>query len=148
MSLFAMMWFTYRAWQIDYPAVPVTVPIEQGAGTAPELVPVQAPADTLPALTEPAVSVEVPVLTVSEPGRVIRVRTDVFDLMIDLQGGDIVRTDLPLFPVDKDRPDEPTRLLILHRITGGCFRQDFAALLKARSPIIWQRSRARGTSTC
>lgn len=134
MSLFAMMWFTYRAWQIDYPAVPVTVPIEQGAGTAPELAPVQAPADTLPSLTESGVSAEVPVLSASEPGRVIRVHTDVFDLMIDPQGGDIVRTDLPLFPVDKDRPDEPTRLLDFTPGNRWVFQTGFRGIAEGEEP--------------
>ena len=111
MSLFAMMWFTYRAWQTDYPPVPVTPPLEQSAETAAELPQFQPPDDSLPALTTPIPAEETPNLAAPEPGRLIRVRTDVLDLMIDAQGGDIVRADLPLYPVDKDNPDVPVRLL-------------------------------------
>ena len=42
----------------------------------------------------------------------ILVRTDVLDITIDLQGGDIVRVALPSYPVALDTPNVPFCLLI------------------------------------
>lgn len=44
-------------------------------------------------------------------GRRIHVVTDTLDLYIDTRGGDIVRADLPSYPVSLDQSDEPTTLL-------------------------------------
>lgn len=41
----------------------------------------------------------------------IRVRTDVLDLSIDLRGGNIVDAKLPTYPVHKDQPGVPVELL-------------------------------------
>lgn len=43
--------------------------------------------------------------------RTIHVRTDVFDITIDLQGGDIISGALPKFPAELDTPDTPFVLL-------------------------------------
>ena len=119
MTLFMMMWFTYQAWQADYPTVSPAVsqqgtqdPTAPPAGL-PDLDAV-ATSETLPAVADPALpettsaafAAEAPTL-----GRLIRVQTDVLDLLIDTQGGDIVRADMPGYPVDKDNPDLPVRLL-------------------------------------
>jgi YidC/Oxa1 family membrane protein insertase len=39
------------------------------------------------------------------------VRTDVLDVEINLRGGDLVRADLPTYPLAKHEPDRPVRLL-------------------------------------
>jgi YidC/Oxa1 family membrane protein insertase len=52
-----------------------------------------------------------PAVAAAAPGELIRVRTDVLDLRIDSQGGDLVRADLLDYPVDKDRPEPVVRLL-------------------------------------
>ena len=44
-------------------------------------------------------------------GETIRVRTDVLDVEIALQGGDLVRADVLQYPVDKSDPDRVVRLL-------------------------------------
>ena len=44
-------------------------------------------------------------------GRRIHVVTDTLDLYIDTRGGDIVRADLPSYPVSLNQPDEPTTIL-------------------------------------
>ena len=44
-------------------------------------------------------------------GRVIQVYTDVLQLAIDLEGGDIIELDLPAFPARIDTPDVPYVLL-------------------------------------
>jgi YidC/Oxa1 family membrane protein insertase len=41
----------------------------------------------------------------------VRVRTDVLDVLIDSQGGDLVRADLLQYPIDKRSPDQLVRLL-------------------------------------
>ena len=106
LGLFAFMWFTYRAWVTDYqPIVPeeqVTNSEQQlpeilveGAGLTPDLSVVLSSESTLQQ-------------SLSAP---VRIRTDVFDVTIDKQGGDLVRVGLPHYPVDKDVPDVPMRLL-------------------------------------
>jgi YidC/Oxa1 family membrane protein insertase len=41
----------------------------------------------------------------------VHVRTDVLDLSVSLQGGDLVRTDLLAYPQAKNTPNQPVRLL-------------------------------------
>jgi YidC/Oxa1 family membrane protein insertase len=138
MSLFLMMWFTYRAWQTDYPPTPIAAPVDQGLGTAPELsldLPVaQPPDDSLPALAEPVAPTEAPDRPATAPERVIRVRTDVLDLMIDTQGGDLVRADLPTYPVDKDNPDLPVRLLDFTPDNRWVFQTGFRGIVDGDEP--------------
>ncbi len=138
MSLFAMMWLTYRAWLIDYPPVPVAAPVEESPGTAPGLSPelpeIQPPDDSLPALTEPAAPTAAPDGPTIAPERVIRVRTDVLDLTIDTQGGDLVRADLPLYPVDKDNPDLPIRLLDYTPDNRWVFQTGFRGIAEGDEP--------------
>ena len=133
-----MMWFTYRAWLVDYPPTVVPAPPEQAAGTAPEL-PLElpqlvSPADSLPALTESGAPVETPPLEAAAPERVVRVRTDVFDIMIDTQGGDLVRADLPSYPVDKDTPDLPVRLLDFLPESRWVFQTGFLGVAAGDAP--------------
>jgi YidC/Oxa1 family membrane protein insertase len=45
------------------------------------------------------------------PQAQIRVRTDVLDLAISLQGGTLVRADLPTYPRDRKKDSPPVRLL-------------------------------------
>ena len=133
-----MMWFTYRAWLADYPPAVVTAPTEQAAGTAPEL-PLElpqldSPAESLPALTESDAPVETPPLEAAAPERVIRVRTDVLEIMIDTQGGDLVRADLPAYPVDKDTPDLPVRLLDFLPESRWVFQTGFLGVATGDAP--------------
>ena len=136
--MFFMMWLTYRAWLTDYPPGPVAAPVEQGPATAaersPELPEFQPPDDSLPALTEPVTSTEAPDRPAQAPERVIRVRTDVFDLMIDTQGGDLVRADLLTYPVDKDNPDLPIRLLDFTPDNRWVFQTGFRGIADGDEP--------------
>ena len=138
MALFAMMWFTYRAWLTDYPPESITAPAERGAGTAPELLPdlpgPEAPDDSLPALTSPAAPTDAPDRPLTAPERVIRVRTDVLDLLINTQGGDLIRADLPLYPVDKDNPDLPVRLLDYTPGNRWVFQTGFRGVAEGDEP--------------
>jgi YidC/Oxa1 family membrane protein insertase len=119
MTLLVMIWLTYRQWIEDYPPVPVT-PTTPTAGVnsdepvLPTLPDVPAPgdADTLPEISAPGQAVADPGDgTSAQPAQTIRVRTDVLDVLIDTRGGDLVRADTPLYPIDKNNPDVPVRLL-------------------------------------
>ncbi|HET7133416.1 MAG TPA: membrane protein insertase YidC [Gammaproteobacteria bacterium] len=117
LALLAMLWIAYTAWVADHPP-PAPVVSSVPSGTVP---PVPNPADRLPDL-DGAGSVPGAPDTVAPPPPgspaasaaptdVVHVRTDVLDVLIDLQGGDIVRADLPEYPVTKHEPDKIVRLL-------------------------------------
>jgi len=117
MTLLVMVWLTYRQWLEDYPAVPVasTAP---AAGVSiedpllPTLPPPPGTEDMLPDIAPPQDAVAVPAGgEPAQPAQTIRVRTDVLDLLIDTRGGDLIRADVPPYPVDKNNPDVPIRLL-------------------------------------
>ena len=64
----------------------------------------------------PSVAETVPTATPEEPvatngGRIVQVHTDVLQLAIDLEGGDIVELTLPKYPAQLDAPDVPFVLL-------------------------------------
>lgn len=109
LTLLGMAWLTYTAWQADYgtrPSSVVTAPpppvTENGApGTLPSL-------SSTPEQPPPAPSLEAPP---PPTGELIRVRTDVLDLRIASQGGDLVRADLLEYSVHKDMPEPVVRLL-------------------------------------
>jgi len=111
LTLLGLAWLTYTAWTADYGgaangAVTTAPPpaTEDGvpAGALPSLNPA---ADTLP--QTPGVAAEPP----APAGELIRVRTDVLDVRIASQGGDLVRADLLQYPVHKDMPEPVVRLL-------------------------------------
>ena len=105
-----VLWFTYRAWLLQYPPEAPVEPAPSGQTAGDPAAP-GGEAD-LPQLDRAAPQLTLPASQASGPGRPIRVRTDVFDAVIDAQGGDLVRVDLPEYPVDKNAdPLVPTRLL-------------------------------------
>ena len=55
--------------------------------------------------TEPSTAVEV------KSGRIIQIKTDVLQLAVDLQGGDIMELSLPKFLAELDDPNDPFVLL-------------------------------------
>jgi YidC/Oxa1 family membrane protein insertase len=115
-GLLASVWISYSTYMAENAPEPVE-------STATEAVAPTTPASDIPVITAdtgdvPVISAEstpgaesTPAVEPSAPARLLSVRTDVLDLLIDLDGGDIVRVDLPQYPVHKDRPDEPVRLL-------------------------------------
>ncbi len=115
-ALLGTLWLGYTQWVEDYSSPPETAasPAAEPADTLPDINPAQ-PAADLPAPTPagapPAAAVEALPEAQETPASTVRVRTDVLDVLIDTTGGDLVRADLPEYPVDKDRPDLPVRLL-------------------------------------
>jgi len=100
-----MLW---EQWQVDYGPKPATPPTASSGQKAAELpqgpqepLAVEAPNKTAPAASEEG----------AQRGQRIVVATDVMRLEIDTVGGDICQLALPAYPVSKDQPNEPVRLL-------------------------------------
>jgi YidC/Oxa1 family membrane protein insertase len=110
LTLLGMGWLTYTAWMADYGPAPrpaivdPTQPAPPTSGGEDDLPPLNPGAEPLQAPAEQAQSA-VPT------GELIRVQTDVLDVRIASQGGDLVRADLLQYPVDKDVPEPVVRLL-------------------------------------
>jgi len=121
------LFVNYQTWTHDYPSVVATsaahgsgpqVSLDNsaptasapGAATASGAAPAAAGA---PAPVTPAVA---PVSSLAEgavaPGAgQVHVRTDVLDVEVSLAGGELERVDLPAYPLAKNTPDVPVRLL-------------------------------------
>jgi YidC/Oxa1 family membrane protein insertase len=110
LTLLGMAWLTYTAWQADYSTPPRSS--DSSALPAP---PAGQPTSTLPPLDpagEPPAETPPPgQLAAPTTGELVRVRTDVLDVAIASQGGDLVRADLLQYPVSKDVPEPVVRLL-------------------------------------
>jgi YidC/Oxa1 family membrane protein insertase len=135
-ALLAMLWLGFSQWSEDYGPPP----------------PPPGAADELPAVeddTLPDVTAQTPVSSTNDQGlpaapeqttnaeitgNVVRVTTDVLDVVIDTRGGDIVRADLPGYPVSKDEPDELVRLLDYARDTRWIFQTGMRDLRSENGP--------------
>ena len=139
MLLGIALFLNYQMWTHDYPDVPAAASV--GSSTAPatpldSTVPTATapggtpsgaapPAGTLPGGTQPATaSATAPAAADSAHGLVahalvadsptapsVHVVTDVLDVDVSLAGGELRRVDLLAYPLAKDRPDIPVRLL-------------------------------------
>jgi len=111
LTLLGVGWLTYTAWVADYRAAPrTTTAATPQAGQVPGVpandVPrIGSPSDAQPQIPTPAQA------AAPDTGELIHVQTDVLDLRIASQGGDLVRADLLEYPVDKDMPEPLVRLL-------------------------------------
>jgi YidC/Oxa1 family membrane protein insertase len=114
-ALVGSIWLAYATWVGEQAPPPSAASAATGTQTidaADGVPPITAGDSDVPALTAPGADVATAdAETETMPAELITVRTDVLDLAISLTGGDIVRADLPVYPVHKDRPDEPVRLL-------------------------------------
>ncbi|MDE2296162.1 MAG: membrane protein insertase YidC, partial [Gammaproteobacteria bacterium] len=125
-ALFALLYVNYGTWMRDYahPAAPAIVAPAPGGKIASgfdEAVPTAGPAaapsaasvasapaaGAVPAPTEASAAAA----GASAGGGQIRVQTDVFDVRIALRGGELDRADLTRYPLHKDQPNIPVRLL-------------------------------------
>ena len=120
-ALAFVLFLNYRAWVTDHasPILPSATTASAVAATATAQAPAtQAPlGDAVPALDAAMTQVSAtgaPTGTAPEVARAstdtIHVLTDVLDLEISLMGGDLIRADLPVYPLHKDRPNVPVRL--------------------------------------
>ncbi|HUO65996.1 MAG TPA: membrane protein insertase YidC, partial [Gammaproteobacteria bacterium] len=132
-AFLAVAWLVYTTWTTEHapplePATPST--------TTPPAAP-QNEAQTLPSLDSPPPSVQ-PTPTTTEvapqPVQLVHVRTDVLDAWIDLHGGDLVRVDLPTYPVDKKDPTKVVRLLDYEPDTRWVFQTGLRGTDNAAEP--------------
>jgi YidC/Oxa1 family membrane protein insertase len=125
-ALALVLWLNYQAWMHDYhpPAPPApeatarsgaaSTPATPGLDAsvpAPQSTPTPAAGTSPPA--QSAASVPTPPTEAALPGLgagKIHVRTDVLDMDISLQGGQLTRADLLRYPLHKKQPDIKVRL--------------------------------------
>jgi YidC/Oxa1 family membrane protein insertase len=131
-ALAAILFLNYEAWMRDYPApsvadtsgaapgasatpytlgnrVPGAAPVAAaGAGDAQSVVQTGLPAATAPAAADLATADAGAARDVGEPLHVV---TDVLDVAINLKGGELDRADIVEYPLHKDTPNVPVRLL-------------------------------------
>jgi YidC/Oxa1 family membrane protein insertase len=126
-TFLAMMWLVYTTWTNERtPPIPAQTATEDGAASTPRasdtLPQLEAPGAT-PAAADGAATAAAPSVTAAPaPSDLVRVRTDVLDVVISLQGGDLVRADLRNYPVDKHQPDNVVRLLDYEPATRWVFQ--------------------------
>ena len=133
-----MAWMTYQAWMQDYGPKPVVVsptdveapdapPIEESAPDVDGLPQLASEEEDLPATAGPAAEPLAPDSAPSEAS-IIHVTTDVFTIEINARGGTLQSAVLPLYPVAKDRPDEPVQLLSASAADVGLIRTGVRSL--------------------
>jgi YidC/Oxa1 family membrane protein insertase len=124
-ALAAILFYNYQAWMHDYPATPQLTATASGTGAASapttlgDSLPQAPSAPTPPAATAPAPASSEPAIaataaasaTEAAASQPLHVATDVLDLVINLKGGELDQADLLKYPLRKDAPNVPVRLL-------------------------------------
>src|SRR5690606_5942912 len=102
LTFLGMVWLAYTAWVNDYPSAAPPPGSTTAPGAEAQI------DDTFPELNAAPAA---PAVAEAPSGELVRVRTDVLDVLIDSRGADLVRADLLQYPVDKRAPDRLVRLL-------------------------------------
>ncbi|MFI4889486.1 MAG: membrane protein insertase YidC [Steroidobacterales bacterium] len=177
-ALAAFLYLNYDAWMRDYgtPApAPATTVSAPGADASAPTRPAPTLGDTVPSAASPAAATTASAPALGAVGGTavetagadatqdLTVRTDVLAVHINLKGGELDQADLLQYPLRKDAPDVPVRLLnrdnanslyVLqtglggdgtqvaptHLVTWSAPRQDFALAPGAdevRVPLTW-----------
>jgi YidC/Oxa1 family membrane protein insertase len=105
-----MAWLVYTTWTTEH-APPLELappPVASQPGATNNETESLPPLDSAPTSTPPTTTTTE---AAPQPVQLVRVRTDVLDVWIDLHGGDLVRVDLPNYLVDKRDPTKVMRLL-------------------------------------
>jgi YidC/Oxa1 family membrane protein insertase len=130
-ALAAILYLNYEAWMRDYPATGTAGSVNQSvtgvrgsSSTLGDSVPQAANTAPLPAAAAPPPAAAPaatdafaapPASTAPEPGanssQPLHVTTDVLDIVINLKGGELDQADLLKYPLRKDAPNIPVRLL-------------------------------------
>jgi YidC/Oxa1 family membrane protein insertase len=118
LALGVVLWLVYTAWMTDYHPRPAEAPPQTSSTPAPRKTAPGSVDDTVPGLpaeTKPAQpsAGQAPTNAENAPASapaegtspVVRVLTDVLDMDIRLQGGELVRADLLKYPKHKDQPE-------------------------------------------
>jgi len=147
-TFLALLWLAYTTWTNDYSTAGGPVVTPPGVAAAPDS---PTGSETLPSLDQPssgapttATAPPAPVTAVPAGSDLIRVRTDVLDVQINLQGGDLVRADLRAYPVAKHEPDRAVRLLDYEPDTRWVFQTGILSAGGGASPTHLERFRAAG----
>ncbi|HXS79289.1 MAG TPA: membrane protein insertase YidC [Gammaproteobacteria bacterium] len=131
LTLAGAAWLTYTAWMADYgarkPANPPVTTEQPGTATN------DVPRGTSGSGSQPPQQAP-PQQAAVTTGELIHVRTDVLDLQIASQGGDLVRADLLQYPVDKDIPDHLVRLLDESGPTRWVFQSGVSSAVGGAEP--------------
>jgi YidC/Oxa1 family membrane protein insertase len=137
-----MLWMNLVQWNRDYgerraPAAAAT-PAQPEAARAPTTADATLP--ELPAVPAPQTPAAAPAgdAPVAQPAEAsqarVRVVTDVLDVDVSLQGGNLVRADLLTYPHDKQPGSPPVRLLDTREATYNVDRSGLRALNTASEP--------------
>ncbi len=138
-GLALLAWMNIIQWDRDYGAKPVAAAATPAtSGAAPAVAPATgATASTLPSLPSAAAPAAAPaagtpsqtsaIATVAGAAPKIRVVTDVLDMDISLQGGDLLRADLLKYPQDKQPGSPAVRLLTTDDATFSVVRSGLRA---------------------
>ena len=138
-GLALLAWMNIIQWDRDYGAqsaattatttssVTPTTAAPAAPGTAASSLP-SLPSATAPVANAPAVATQAPAASaVAAAAPSIRVVTDVIDMDISLQGGDLLRADLLQYPRDKKPGSPAVRLLSTDEATYGVVRSGLRA---------------------
>jgi YidC/Oxa1 family membrane protein insertase len=130
-ALAAILFYNYEAWIHDYPASGASSSISQpasgaaaqstlgdsvpqAASTAPPPAGAAAPAPAAAPAAADSLAAPAPGLAPEQGagnGEPVHVTTDVLDVVINLKGGELDQADLLQYPLRKDAPNIPVRLL-------------------------------------
>jgi len=131
-ALAAILYLNYEAWMHDYPAAGQRDAASQSAAGAPgaasnlgDSVPQAASSAAPPATAPSTATLGKPPPPAAEPftppagapapddsaSQPVHVSTDVFNVVINLKGGELDQADLSQYPLRKDAPNVPVRLL-------------------------------------
>ena len=115
-GLLILIWLCFQTWQLMFqPQAPTAVPASTSLPADTAAAPAASAANGVPALPGTAAPVAEAVQPVAQPAaapaRLIKVRTGVMEVEINLRGGDLSSVRLPTYPVHKDQPDVPLQLL-------------------------------------
>jgi YidC/Oxa1 family membrane protein insertase len=121
-ALGTLLFYCYQIWVHDYPpaqSVAATTSAQSTLGdsvpqAASAVTPTAAPAATAPAAAAPpAAEPLAPPISAADtgPAQPVHVITDVLDIEINLKGGELDQADLLQYPLRKDTPNIPVRLL-------------------------------------
>ncbi|HWG72175.1 MAG TPA: membrane protein insertase YidC [Steroidobacteraceae bacterium] len=125
-ALASILFYNYQTWMHDYPPAG-TAAIAPAAGAAAagaklgDRMP-EAPSAAMPAAPAATAAATPPAQTELSPPplsgapdagapQLLHVVTDVLDVSINLKGGELDQADLPAYPLHKDTPNVPMRLL-------------------------------------
>jgi YidC/Oxa1 family membrane protein insertase len=135
-GLALLAWMNIIQWDRDYgqrAPTPTTAPASVQGSTTPEapaasqLPPLPSGDPTTPPVAATAPADAAPAATVETGAPKVRVVTDVLDMDVSLQGGDLLRAELPQYPKNKRPGSPPVRLLTTDEATFGIVRSGLRA---------------------